>query len=78
MRRRRGGNHGREASAKTIVIRKAERSSRKATEIVPDIKKAKLREVKLQNVEPGSTVPADEMMATVCWPVAATSSALRS
>ena len=31
-----------------------------ATEIVPDIKKATLREVTLQNVEPGSTVSPQE------------------
>ena len=41
-----------------------------ATEIVPDIKKATLREVTLQNVEPGSTVSPQEftrlMPATSC------------
>ena len=41
----------------------AERGGRRATEIVPDIKKATLREVTLQNVEPGSIVSTDELMS---------------
>ena len=42
----------------------AERGGRRATEIVPDIKKATLREVTLQNVEPGSTFSTDELRLT--------------
>ena len=55
---------------KTIVMGLAECGGRMTTEIVPDIKKATLREVTLQNVEPGSTVSPQEftrlMPATSC------------
>ena len=61
--RRSGGKRGRGAPGKTIVMGMAERGGRLATEIVPDIKKATLREVTLQNVEPGSTVSTDELMS---------------
>lgn len=61
--RRSGGKRGRGAPGKTIVFGMAERGGRMATEIVPDVKKATLRDVTLQNVEPGSTVSTDELMS---------------
>ena len=40
-----------------------ERSGRLETEVVPDVKKATLREVVLRKVEPGSIVSTDELMS---------------
>jgi transposase len=61
--RRSGGKRGRGAPGKTIVMGMAERGGRVAAEIVPDIQKATLRDVTLQNVEPGSTVSTDELVS---------------
>jgi len=61
--RRSGGKRGRGAPGKTIVMGMAEREGRMRTEIVPDVKKATLRDVTLQNVETGSTVSTDELMS---------------
>ena len=60
---RRPGKRGRGAAGKTIVMGMAERRGRMRTEIVSDVKKATLRDVTLQNVEPGSTVSTDELMS---------------
>ena len=60
---RRPGKRGRGAAGKTIVMGMAERGGRMKAEIVPNIQKATLRDVTLQNVEPGSTVSTDELMS---------------
>ncbi|HMU49081.1 MAG TPA: IS1595 family transposase [Geminicoccaceae bacterium] len=60
---RRPGKRGRGAAGKTIVMGMVERGGRMAAEIIPDVKKATLREVTLRNVEPGSTVSTDELMS---------------
>ena len=61
--RRSGGKRGRGAPGKTIVMGMKERGGRMAAEIVPDIKKATLRDVTLRNVEEGSTVSTDELVS---------------
>ena len=61
--RRSGGKRGRGAPGKTIVMGMKERGGRLAAEIVPDIKKATLRDVTLRNVEEGSTVSTDELVS---------------
>jgi transposase len=61
--RRSGGKRGRGAPGKTIVMGMAERGGRKATAVIPDIRKDTLRGVTLENVEPGSTVSTDELMS---------------
>jgi transposase len=61
--RRSGGKRGRGAPGKTIVMGMAERGGRMAAEVVPDIKKATLRSVTLENVEPGSTISTDELVS---------------
>lgn len=50
---------GREA--KTIVVGMKERGGRIETKIIPDVKKATLRQVVLDHVEKGSTVSTDEL-----------------
>lgn len=60
---RRPGKRGRGAAGKTIVMGMVERGGRMTTEIIPDVRKATLRDVTLRNVEPGSTVSTDELMS---------------
>jgi transposase-like protein len=60
---RRPGKRGRGAAGKTIVMGMVERGGRMSTEIIPDVRKATLREVTLRNVEPGSVVSTDELMS---------------
>lgn len=60
---RRPGKPGRGAAGKTIVFGMKEREGRMVTEIVPNVKKATLRDATLRNVEPGSTVSTDELMS---------------
>ena len=60
---RRPGKRGRGADGKTIVMGMKERGGRMVAEIVPDVQKATLRDVTLQNVEPGSTVSTDELVS---------------
>lgn len=59
----RPGKRGRGAAGKTIVMGLKERSGKLATQVIPDIKKATLRGVVLQNVEPGAIVSTDELMS---------------
>ena len=59
----RPGKRGRGAAGKTIVMGMAERGGRKVAQVIPDVKKATLRGVTLQNVEPGSFVSTDELMS---------------
>jgi transposase-like protein len=59
----RPGKRGRGAAGKTIVMGMQERGGRLQTEVIPDIKKATLRGVVLDNVKPGSTVSTDELMS---------------
>jgi transposase-like protein len=58
-----GGKRGRGAEGKTIVFGMKERGGRMATEVIPNVKKATLRDATLRNVEPGSTVSTDELMS---------------
>lgn len=60
---RRRGKRGRGAAGKTIVMGVKERGGRMIAQIVPDVKKSTLRDVVLQNVEPGSLVSTDELMS---------------
>lgn len=60
---KRSGKRGRGAEGKTIVMGLKERDGRIAVEVIPNIKKATLREVVLRNVEPGSIVSTDELMS---------------
>jgi transposase len=60
---RRPGKSGRGAAGKTIVFGMKERGGRMATEVVPDVKKATLRSVVSERVEPGSIVSTDEFMS---------------
>ncbi len=59
----RPGKRGRGAAGKTIVMGLKERGGKLATQVIPDIKKATLRGVVLQNVEPGTIVSTDELMS---------------
>lgn len=61
--RRSGGKRGRGAEGKTIVFGMKERGGRMVTEVVPNVKKATLREATLRNVEPGAIVSTDELMS---------------
>jgi transposase len=56
----RPGKRGRGAEGKTIIMGMAERGGKIAAQVIPDVKKATLRGVVLDNVEPGSTVSTDE------------------
>lgn len=60
---RHGGKRGRGAEGKTIVFGMKERGGRLAAEVIPDVKKATLREIVNERVEPGSTVSTDELMS---------------
>lgn len=61
--KRSGGKRGRGAPGKTIVFGMVEREGRIVTEVVPDVKKATLREAVNRNVEPGTIVSTDELMS---------------
>lgn len=61
--RRSRGKRGRGAPGKTIIMGVKEREGRITVEVIPNIKKATLRDVVLRNVEPGSTVSTDELMS---------------
>ncbi|MFY9656587.1 MAG: IS1595 family transposase [Methylocystis sp.] len=58
---RRPGKRGRGAEGKTIVMGLKERGGPIKTEVIPNVKKATLRAVVLDNVEPGSAVSTDEL-----------------
>lgn len=60
---RHGGKRGRGAPGKTIVMGMKERGGRLVTEVIPDVKKATLRDVVNRNVETGSTVSTDELFS---------------
>jgi hypothetical protein len=59
----RPGKRGRGAAGKTIVMGMKERGGRLTTEVIPDVKKATLRDVVNRNVEPGSVVSTNELMS---------------
>ncbi|RQW44106.1 IS1595 family transposase [Novosphingobium sp. LASN5T] len=61
--RRSGGKRGRGAPGKTIVMGLAERDGRMKAVVIPDVKKDTLRNVVLDNVEPGSVVSTDELVS---------------
>jgi transposase-like protein len=61
--RRSGGKRGRGAPGKTIVMGMVERGGRIATQVIPDVRTKTLRDVVLENVEPGSVVSTDELMS---------------
>jgi transposase-like protein len=58
---KRSGKRGRGAAGKTIVMGLKEREGRMTTEVIPDVKKDTLRDVVLENVEPGTIVSTDEL-----------------
>src|SRR6185437_6525047 len=60
---RHGGKRGRGAPGKTIVFGMKERGGLIVAEIIPDVKKATLREIVNEKVEPGSIVSTDELMS---------------
>lgn len=60
---RRSGKRGRGAEGKTIVMGLKERGGRLTTQVIPNVKKATLRDVVLDNVAPGSIVSTDELMS---------------
>ncbi len=60
---RRPGKRGRGAAGKTIVFGMKERGGRMMAEVIPDIKKATLREKVNEKVEPGSIVSTDELFS---------------
>lgn len=60
---RRRGKRGRGAEGKAIVMGMKERGGRIATRVIPDIRQKTLREVVLENVEPGSVVSTDELVS---------------
>jgi transposase-like protein/predicted RNA-binding Zn-ribbon protein involved in translation (DUF1610 family) len=59
--RRSGGKRGRGAPGKTIVMGLASRDGQMKAVVIPDVKKDTLRNVVLDNVEPGSVVSTDEL-----------------
>lgn len=61
--KRSGGKRGRGAPGKTVVFGMVEREGRITTEVVPNVKKATLREAVKRNLEPGSIVSTDELMS---------------
>lgn len=61
--RRSGGKRGRGAPGKTIVMGLASRDGNMKAVVIPDVKKATLRGVVLDNVEPGSVVSTDELVS---------------
>lgn len=60
---RRPGKRGRGAEGKTIVMGMVERDGRTRARVIPNVKKATLRGVTLENVKPGSIVSTDELMS---------------
>jgi transposase len=60
---RRPGKRGRGAAGKTIVVGMVERGGRMAAKVVPDVRKDTLRDVVLENVEPGAVVSTDELIS---------------
>jgi transposase len=61
--RRSGGKRGRGAPGKAIVMGMKERGGRFAAKVIPDVRAKTLRDVVLENVEPGSVVSTDELMS---------------
>jgi transposase-like protein len=61
--RRSGGKRGRGAPGKTIVMGMIERGGNMKAVVIPNVKKDTLRDVVLDNVEPGSVVSTDELMS---------------
>jgi transposase-like protein/transcription elongation factor Elf1 len=59
--RRSGGKRGRGAPGKTIVMGLASRDGQMKAVVIPNVKKDTLRNVVLDNVEPGSVVSTDEL-----------------
>ena len=59
----RPGKRGRGAEGKTIAMGMKERGGRLETAVIPDVKKATLRSVVAENVEPGAIVSTDELMS---------------
>ncbi len=59
--RRSGGKRGRGAPGKTIVMGLVSREGPMKAVVIPDVKKDTLRNVVLDNVEPGSVVSTDEL-----------------
>lgn len=59
--RRSGGKRGRGAPGKTIVMGLASRDGNMKAVVIPNVKKETLRDVVLENVEPGSVVSTDEL-----------------
>lgn len=59
----RPGKRGRGAAGKTIVMGMHERGGRVAAQVIPDVRKETLRDVVLENVEPGSVVSTDELIS---------------
>lgn len=60
---KRAGKRGRGAEGKTIVMGLKERGGRLTTEVIPNVKKDTLRDVVLDNVQPGSIVSTDELVS---------------
>jgi transposase-like protein len=60
---RRSGTRGRGAAGKTIVMGMKERGGDMRAVVIPNVKKATLRGVVLENVKPGSAVSTDELMS---------------
>lgn len=59
----RPGKRGRGAAGKTIVFGMKERDGRMVTEVIPNVKKATLREAVNRNVQVGSVVSTDELLS---------------
>jgi transposase len=59
--RKSGGKRGRGAPGKTIVMGLVSRDGPMKAVVIPDVKKDTLRDVVLDNVEPGSVVSTDEL-----------------
>lgn len=59
----RPGKRGRGAEGKTIVMGLKEREGRIVTEVIPNVKKATLRDVVLRNIAEGTIVSTDELMS---------------
>lgn len=60
---KRSGKRGRGAEGKTIVMGLKERGGKTRAVVIPNVKKATLRQVTLDHVEPGSVVSTDELMS---------------
>lgn len=59
---RRPGKRGRGAAGKTIVFGMKERGGRMTATVIPNVKKATLRQKVIEGVEPGSIVSTDELV----------------